>query len=203
MKKGGTGGANTNRGGLAFEKKTDLSARIRRDLSDIYDLKEHVYRPDDLVIKTSTPTYEVIRKVDNHLVGLITKQFAFYDALKETTGLENTNHKKWKPDEAFFNFDVNSVFVVEKKWQNGSGSVDEKMFGFVNKRRLYQRIFDNLSIEPKPSVQFSALFNKSWFLYGGNDQYTDQYQDYFDSLREDAIKIFFDDYEYWWFGLEG
>lgn len=90
---------------------------------------------------------------------------------------------------------------MEKKWQQASGSVDEKMFGFVNKRRLYQRIFNHLTSEPKPTVQFSALFNSSWFLYNNGEVQVPAYQDYFDNLREDAIKIFFDNYDYWWFGL--
>ena len=28
-----------------------------------------------------------------------------------------------------------------------------------------------------------------------------QYADYFDNLRIDGVKIFFDEYDYWWFGL--
>ena len=28
-----------------------------------------------------------------------------------------------------------------------------------------------------------------------------QYQDYFDNLRIDGVKIFFDNYDYWWLGL--
>ncbi|EKK20752.1 hypothetical protein B808_117 [Fructilactobacillus florum 8D] len=138
---------------------------------------------------------------------MITKQAAFYNALHETTELNNVNKKLWKPDEAFFNFDTNTIFIVEKKWQQTSGSVDEKMFGFVNKRKLYQKIFNELQFEPKPTVQFSALFNSSWFIYGKgkdkNDAKTQQvnaqekYEDYFDNLRKDGIKIFFDKYDYW------
>lgn len=81
------------------------------------------------------------------------------------------------------------------------------MFGFVNKRKLYQKIFNELQFEPKPTVQFSALFNSSWFIYGKgkdkNDAKTQQvnaqekYEDYFDNLRKDGIKIFFDKYDYW------
>lgn len=202
LKAGGTGGANTNRGGLEFERKTDLKDRIARDLPDKYELATHNYTYDNLIVGTkNTDSFDVIRKSDGRLIGLITKQNAFYNALHETTGLLNTNNKRWKPDEAFFNFEANTVFIVEKKWQQGSGSVDEKMFGFVNKRRLYQRVFNHLSGEPKPTVQFAALFNSDWFIYQHKGIALPTYQDYFDNLREDAIKIFFDDYDYWWFGL--
>lgn len=135
--------------------------------------------------------------------------------MHELYHLKNINHKQWKPDEVFFNLETNTVFIVEKKWQQGPGSVDEKIFGFVNKRRLYQNNFNVLQKEPKPTVEFSALFNASWWLYGlkgGLPSKSEElenlsrknenaYQDYFDNLRIDGIKIFFDNYDYWWFGL--
>lgn len=212
MKAGGTGGANTNRGGLAFENKTDLAARINRDLANKYELRDHKFKIP-LVINSTSDVYDVYRISDNKMIGVITKQFQFYNVMKEIYGLDNVNHKKWKPDEVFFNLETNTVYIVEKKWQQGSGSVDEKIFGFVNKRRLYQNNFNQLVTEPKPTVEFSALFNSSWWIYGLKkaDEVIDYnglprrnevgYQDYFDNLRIDGVKIFFDEYDYWWFGL--
>lgn len=213
MKIGGTGGANTNRGGLAFENSTDLSARIKKDLNNAYALQSIEIEPS--VINSSSPVYSVTRKLDNKVVGILTKQFQFYNVMKNSYGLDNINHKRWKPDEVFFNFETNTIFIVEKKWQQGPGSVDEKIFGFVNKRRLYQNNFNQSIEEPKPTVEFAALFNSSWWIYGlsNPDDNTlnnvncyprkneKQYQDYFDNLRIDGVKIFFDDYDYWWFGL--
>jgi len=199
MKKGGKGGANTNRGGLEFESFTDLVARIQRDLSDKYDVNE--IEVVNSTIKSSSLVYEVIRKSDSKKIGIITKQFQFYNVLYNEYGIKNQNHKKWKPDEVFFNFETNTVFIVEKKWQQGSGSVDEKIFGFVNKRRLYQNNFNTLEKEPKPAVEFSALFNSDWWIHGANGNNEKGYADYFDNLRIDGVKIFFDDYDYWWFGL--
>ncbi|MGX6996569.1 PD-(D/E)XK nuclease superfamily protein [Periweissella fabalis] len=200
MKLGGTGGANTNRGGLEFEKNTDLSARIVRDLSDSYRLNLITVEPSAL--NSKDPVYEVIRLADYKKIGYITKQFQFYNVMKNEYGVENQNHKKWKPDEVFFNLETNTVFIVEKKWQQGAGSVDEKIFGFVNKRRLYQLNFNVLNKEPKPTVEFLALFNADWWLHGNNGKNMASYQDYFDNLRIDGIKIFFDEYDYWWFGLK-
>lgn len=199
MKKGGTGGANTNRGGLNFESFTDLAARIQRDLNDIYEINE--INVTNSVINSKSPVFEVIRKTDAKRVGIITKQFQFYNVMFNEYGIKNQNHKTWKPDEVFFNFEANTVFIVEKKWQEGSGSVDEKIFGFVNKRRLYQNNFNVLDREPKPMVEFSALFNSDWWLYGNNGKNESSYADYFDNLRIDGVKIFFDNYDYWWFGL--
>lgn len=200
MKLGGTGGANTNRGGLEFEKNTDLSARIVRDLSDSFRL--NLITVEQSAINSKDHVYEVIRLADDKKIGYITKQFQFYNVMKNEYGVENQNHKKWKPDEVFFNLETNTVFIVEKKWQQGAGSVDEKIFGFVNKRRLYQLNFNVLNKEPKPTVEFSALFNADWWLHGNNGKNMASYQDYFDNLRIDGIKIFFDEYDYWWFGLK-
>lgn len=199
MKQGGTGGANTNRGGLAFEKETDLSARIERDLANEYRLD--LVQIEQAVKKSSDKVYKVVRLSDEKLIGYITKQFQFYNAMKAFYGLDNANHKRWKPDEAFFNLETNTVFIVEKKWQQISGSVDEKIFGFVNKRRLYQNNFNQLVDEPKPAVEFSALFNREWWIEGNEGRNMKSYADYFDNLRIDGVKIFFDEYDYWWFGL--
>lgn len=199
MKQGGTGGANTNRGGLAFESKTDFASQLVEHKSDQYTVTE-VQIPQS-VKNSKDKVYAVTRIEDNTMVGMITKQFQFYNLMKEHYGLSNQNHKQWKPDEAFFNFEANTVFIVEKKWQETSGSVDEKIFGFVNKRRLYQNNFNALSNEPKPTVEFSALFNRDWWINGKNGKNQAAYQDYFDNLRIDGIKIFFDQYDFWWFGL--
>lgn len=203
LKKGGIGGANTNKSGLKFEHDTDLATSINTYLYDEYKLIPHEFKDvESLPFQGSTsPVYDLIRLKDDYFVGVITNQNQFYNVLKDSYDLENVNHKNWKPDECFFNFETNTVYIVEKKWQQRSGSVDEKMFGFVNKRRLYQNNFNQLKDEPKPTVEFCALFNSSWWLNGNDGKNEKNYQDYFDNLRIDGIKIFFDKYEYWWFGL--
>lgn len=213
MKTGGTGGANTNLNGLTFEKDTDLAAQIEQDLSSKYTLKPHPFLKESLV-NSKLSAYNVIRLKDKKLIGVITKKRQFYNIMHDHYHLENINHKRWEPDEAFFNFERNTIFIVEKKWQQNPGSTDEKILGFINKRRLYQANFNKIKIDPKPTVEFSALFNSSWWLYGlkipperliTQNNYSEandnKYQDYFDALRMDGIKIFFDTYEYWWFGL--
>lgn len=193
MKKGGTGGANTNANGLSFENKTDLATAIQTDLSSKYKLTEKKFAK-----KSATKAYVVTRLSDNKDIGIITQKNRFYDVMKAHYNLDNANHKKWQPDEVFFNFETNTVFIVEKKWQSGQGSVDEKILGFNSKRYLYQKNFNQLPKEPKPMVQFCALFNSDWWL---SDSNVERYQDSFDILRMDGIKIFFNAYDYRWFGL--
>lgn len=196
MKKNGIGGSNTNKNGLKFEKNTDLAYMINKDLSAKYKLINHT-----LKIKSKNSVFDVISLEDEKKIGILAKQMTFYQIMKDVYGLDNINRKKWKPDEAFFNLKTNTVYIVEKKWQEKPGSVDEKIFGFVNKRRLYQNNFNQLDHEPKVTVQFCALFNSSWWINGNNGENEQHYQDYFDNLRIDGIKIFFDKYDYQWFGL--
>lgn len=182
MIKGGTGGANTNKTGLKFEKDTDFSELV--DELPQYDVREISF-PD----KKSTKGFEVYR--GNDLVGKIMPQYRFYDFLAEI-GIENTNSKQWKPDEVFINFENHTVYIVEKKWQETEGSVDEKLLGFGNKRRLYQRLLDK---GDKPFfVQFVFVGNSSFF---GKDKYRDS----FEMLRADGVKIMLDTYDMTFFGL--
>ncbi|WP_203637960.1 hypothetical protein [Levilactobacillus wangkuiensis] len=207
MKTGGTGGAHTNQTGLKFEKQTDLAFRINKELSNKYFLKPHIFKNNNKN-KSKLLSFDLYRINGTKRIGIISKKKQFYNVLSETYGIENKDHKNWEPDEAFFNEERNTVFIVEKKWQSHTGSADEKVLGFVNKRRIYQSMLNNYikNGEPKPSVEFSALFNSSWWLHGAkkanvNISNEQRYQDYFDSLRSDGIKIFFDNYDYWWFGL--
>lgn len=108
--------------------------------------------------------------------------------------IENTNSKQWKPDEVFINFENHTVYIVEKKWQESEGSVDEKLLGFGNKRRIYQRLLDSVHEGEPFSVQFIFVGNKSFF---GQDKYRDT----FEMLRGDGIKIMLDEYDMPFFGL--
>lgn len=182
MIKGGIGGANTNKTGLKFEKDTDFSELV--DLLPQYDVREIIFHD-----KKATKGFEVYR--GNDLVGKIMPQYRFYDFLAEI-GIKNTNSKQWKPDEVFINFENHTVYIVEKKWQETEGSVDEKLLGFGNKRRLYQRLLDKAAVPF--SVQFIFVGNSSFF---GKDKYRDS----FEMLRGDGVKIMLDKYDMAFFGL--
>lgn len=215
------GGKNTNKYGLKFEKETDLAYRVNRDLTDKYTLKPHMWHMITIQLPKPTshdPVYDVYSNKTHQLVGVITKQNQFYNVLYEHYHLLNYNAKFWKPDEVFFNYLNNTVYIVEKKEQHEPGSVDEKTFSFINKRWLYQRDFKQLAKKsvPKskiPKVQFCALFNSDWWLHGIGFKHShgkkitvhcnvSAYQDNFACLKKDHIKMFFDDYKYSWFGLD-
>lgn len=209
MRKNGFGGANTNKSGLKFEFDTDFSKAIVDNPSLNYILKEHTFRPDfEKPIKSTTDSvFDVVEKGTNEIVGIITKQYQFYNVLMEQYNLGNIHSKKWKPDEVFFNLKRKTVFIVEKKWQETTGSVDEKLFGFNAKRILYQEIFNQRDEEPNIPIEFATLLNSDFWLYGnyivkGHQKHRDiSYHDYFNSLRNNGVRIMFDKYDFWWFGL--
>lgn len=211
MIENGTGGANTNLNGLAFERQTDLAHHLANDFNGRYELTEYPIKKENLVKSGAKDRHYLVHdRINNEDIGVVTKQFQFYNVLKQVYGIKNIHHKFWKPDEAFFNFKRRTVFIVEKKYQNGSGSVDEKLFGFNAKRVLYQELFNRQMKEPVIPVEFIAMFNRSWWLDGRTlDKTTGKlkktqsvdYHDYFDSLRNNGVRIMFDHYEDWYLGL--
>ena len=180
------GGAKTNTNGLKFERDTDFSELV--DSLPNYEVKEIDFKD-----KKVTKGFDVFRIGEEKPIGKIMPQYRFYDFLKELE-IENTNSKQWKPDEVFINFENHTVYIVEKKWQESEGSVDEKLLGFGNKRRIYQRLLDSVHEGEPFSVQFIFVGNKSFF---GQDKYRDT----FEMLRGDGIKIMLDEYDMTFFGL--
>ncbi|KRN75659.1 hypothetical protein IV73_GL000151 [Weissella kandleri] len=209
MIKGGSGGEKTNLNGLTFENSTDLVSKINDDLSDKYEIKEHIFpKSFKSVFKKNKNIWDVYRKDEDKKIGIITKKKQFYNVLREIYNLENIHSKTWEPDEAFFNLERGTVFIVEKKFQTGPGSVDEKLFGFNAKRIIYQEIFNQEDKEPNIPIEFATLLNSSYWLHrkykdenGVEKVKSNYYHDYFNSLRNNGIRIMFDKYDYWWFGL--
>ena len=119
------GGAKTTTNGLKFERDTDFSELV--DSLPGYEVKEIDFKD-----RKATKGFEVFRVGEEEIIGKIMPQYRFYDFLKEL-GIKNTNSKQWKPDEVFINFENHTVYIVEKKWQESEGSVDEKLLGFGNK----------------------------------------------------------------------
>lgn len=204
MKKGGTGGANTNKNGLSFEEKTNLAESIRRDLPQYTvtsmtwgkAMKEFPYKidaPNSNHNTNKTIGYRLTVTETGKLRGYITNKHDFYKYLKGLYNIENTNSKEWQPDDVFFDLKRNVVAIVEKKFQSRAGSVDEKPLSFASKRRLYQRLLNHG--QPKAPMGL--------FIFIGNSEWWSKpvYNDTFDILREDGIEFALDTYDYSWLGL--
>ena len=138
-------GAQTNRNGLSFEQGTLLDEAL---VKLGYRVSEHkVYFKDDLV-GMSLP------KNDLYKYFLEPKDISY----------KNCNSKKWLPDEAFINFNNKKVYIIEKKFQNCPGSVDEKLPGCEFKKLEYQKLFVPLSYTVEYVYLFSDWFKKEMYL---------------------------------------
>lgn len=88
---------------------------------------------------------------------------------------------KWKmlPDESVFCPEILRVSILEKKFQNTAGSVDEKILTGVAKALAYEKLFAGTGVQ----VQYAFLLN-DWFK---KERYT-----YFIDLNNTfGIKTFF------------
>lgn len=134
------GGAQTNANGLTFERDTSLDEA----------LMEAGYIINDC---------EVFDK-ENNLIGLsIPKNNLYKNFLeKQNIDYKKYNSKKWLPDEAFLNFSNKTIYIIEKKYQETPGSVDEKLPNCDFKKKEYIKLFNPLEIR----VEYIYILSE-WF----------------------------------------
>lgn len=140
------GGAQTNANGLRFEQTTSLEDALKNAGYRIF----------------GTEVYNGIE-----LIGLSVPKNKIYTCFLEPNGIEYTyyNSKKWLPDECFIHLKNKVVYIIEKKFQNCEGSVDEKLPGCHFKKLEYEKLFTPLDYQ----VEYLYVFN-DWFL---KDKYKD------------------------------
>lgn len=157
------GGANTNRNGLHFEQTTSLNAALQN--------------AGFLIINK----YEVYN--NNQLLGYSINQDEFSTVFLRQKGVNDRaiNSKRWKPDEAFINELNKTVYIIEKKFQHTSGSVDEKLATFPFKIREYKRLLAPINY----GLIYMYLLSSDWFN-------TPKYQDYYDYMYELGCPYYFD-----------
>ena len=156
------GGALTNEHGLLFEEYTDLEEALRKAGFNIRE-------------------YDACKKIFDglHQVGFVTKKHGFYKTFK------HLDHEKWKkyvskrllPDDVFVNTDKRIVFIIEKKFQMGAGSVDEKLQTVDFKLREYKKLLPDWEVR---------------FVYILNDFFRqDCYRDVFEYIRSVGGEYYF------------
>ena len=137
---GGKGGGNTKTG-LAFEGKTDLAEFLNSQKG--YEVKEN----------------NVFYK--GELVGRIFKKYGFYDFLKELDiDWKQLISKRLLPDDSIFVIIANTLFIIECKFQQVAGSVDEKLQTCDFKRKQYQKLLSKANIEVEYIYLLSDWFRK-------------------------------------------
>jgi hypothetical protein len=122
----GAGGANTNKNGLSYEEFTDLKDKYKKKDND----------------------YEVIFEgFDNKFIKANKSEFHKY---MEKIGEKNLDLQPAagckQPDEAYIDLNKKNIFIIEKKFQQGPGSVDEKIQTGPFKKMHYKELFPNFKI---------------------------------------------------------
>ena len=140
MKIGGKGGANT-KSGLIFEGKTDLATFL--DNQKGYEVNgENVY-------------------YKRKLVARIFKKHGFYKLLEEyDINWRDCISKKLLPDDSIYVIINNTMFIIECKFQQVPGSVDEKLQTCDFKKKQYQKLLAKANIEVEYVYLLSDWFRK-------------------------------------------
>lgn len=130
MKLGGVGGANT-RTGLIFEGKTSLADFL--DKQEGYEVTQGVKNQYDVTYKSKTVAqifvkHGLYRYLDKH--GIEWKKVLSSQLL---------------PDDSIYVITENTVYIIEKKFQQTPGSVDEKLQTCDFKKKQYTKLFSMLN----------------------------------------------------------
>lgn len=157
---GGKGGGNTKTG-LVFEGTTDLSVFLNSQNG--YNVKDgNVFYNDELV-------------------GRVFKKHGFYKFLDELKiDWKSLISKKLLPDDSIFVIIANTLFVIECKFQQVAGSVDEKLQTCDFKRKQYQKLLSKANIE----VEYMYLLS-DWFR-------SPSYKDVLDYIHSVHCHYFFE-----------
>ena len=136
----GTCGANT-KSGLVFEGKTDLAQFLNSQNG--YKVENgKVYYNDEFVAR-------------------IFKKHGFYKFLEEfEIDYKQIISRKLLPDDSIFVIIANTLFVIECKFQQVAGSVDEKLQTCDFKKKQYQKLLSRANIEVEYIYLLSDWFRK-------------------------------------------
>lgn len=170
MIKNGKCGGNTKTG-LVFEGKTDLSTFLSMQKGYIVD-KDKVY-------------YE------NELVARIFKKHDFYKIFLKELEIDWSKiiSKKLLPDDSIFVIIKNTLYIIECKFQQVAGSVDEKLQTCDFKKKQYQKLLSKANID----VEYMYLLS-DWFR-------DPRYKDVLDYIHSVRCHYYFEYIPLYKFGL--
>lgn len=155
------GGNQTNLNGLKFEQDTSL-----------YDIL--IY--NGFIIRENYKVYK-----NNNLIGYYVPKNNLYKYFLEMHKIiwKNFISKKMLPDEAIFIISKNTMYILEKKFQSTSGSVDEKLQTCGFKLSQYKKLFSSISI----NTNYTYILN-DWFKQ-------DNYKDILAYIIESGCNYFY------------
>lgn len=177
MKSGGKGGANTVSGAV-FEQQTDLKKLIE-NLPN--------YKVEDTIYKN---VCEVSR--DGELIGLLMQKNALYNYLQSLgQNYKKILSKRLLPDECFYNIKTKTLYIAEKKYQGGAGSVDEKLQTCDFKLKQYKRLIENVE-----------NINNVEYFYVLSDFFTDsKYKDVLQYINDVGCHYFYNEFPLHFIGI--
>lgn len=139
MKKDGVGGSNTKTG-LRFEGKVDLKFFLNSQKEYFVDDNNEVF-------------------FNKKSVGYMFKKFELYKFLeKRGVDWKSIISKRLLPDDSIYVIVNNTLHIIEVKYQQVEGSVDEKLQTCDFKRKQYIKLLAPLNIK----VEYIYLLN-DWF----------------------------------------
>jgi hypothetical protein len=171
MIKGGKGGANTNISGLKFEQKIDVKTAFQ-------GLKGYEVKDNEVFF-------------EGERVAELYKKNAFYKKFLSKYNINWTDIlvKRLLPDEAIFVLHNNTLFIIEKKFQHGTGSVDEKLQTCSFKLIQYRKLLSKANIR----VEYGYVLN-NWFNQS-------RYNDVLDYIHSVNCFYFFEELPFSFLGL--
>jgi hypothetical protein len=158
------GGAKTNEVGLKFEQDTSLAEALRRA-----SIKGVALDPQHFVVK------------NGQRIGYLAGKGLLYKRFLKNKDYRSLISKKLLPDEAFVNEVEKMLYVIEKKFQHRSGSVDEKLQTCDFKLKQYKKIAKINGYD----VKYIYLLS-DWFKQ-------DQYKDVLDYIENVGCYFYFND----------
>ena len=175
MKNGGLGGANTLTG-LKFEREVDFQALIKAIPG--YEVK-------GLSGKAGMGVF-----FEGDLVARCFRKYDFYRFLSESGVVwKNLITKKLLPDDALLVIIRETLFIIEVKYQQVGGSVDEKLQTCDFKRKQYLKLVSPLNLK----VEYVYVLN-GWFK-------KPEYKDVLDYIHSVNCHYRFNELPLTWLGL--
>ncbi|MCM1315297.1 MAG: hypothetical protein NC205_07855 [Prevotella sp.] len=133
------GGANTNANGLLFEQQTSLKEALNNS---------GYYVEPNGEVSDSNGTRR----------GYCLQKHDFNKCLKDNNVDLDVNSQILLPDDAFINVQNHKIYIIEKKFQNCYGSVDEKLQTCAFKKWHYNRLANQILY----TVEYIYVLN-DWF----------------------------------------
>ena len=175
MKTGGLGGANTLTG-LNFESKVDFQ-KLLGEISG--------YSIDKIPDKAGMGVF-----FESNLVARCFKKHDFYRFLEESkVNWRKLLSKKLLPDDAMLVIVRETLFIIEVKYQQVAGSVDEKLQTCDFKRKQYLKLVAQLGLK----VEYVYVLN-DWFK-------KPEYKDVLDYIHSVNCHYRFNELPLAWLGL--